>query len=180
MTADNVSPQRSPAVIAWGCALARLRFADRRYQPTWRLRLSRLLVVDDDIQMLSALEAALRRKGHTVETASNGIDAASKLEKETVQAVITDLRMPGMNGLELLQYVRRTKPAMPVIVLSAYGTVPMAVEAIKAGASDFLMKPFSHEALDEVLNKLSAGGSGIRTDLQSAEIITQNPLMLSL
>src|SRR3989442_6070886 len=130
--------------------------------------------------MLSALEAALRRKGHTVETASNGIDAASKLEKETVQAVITDLRMPGMNGLELLQHVRRTKPAMPVIVLSAYGTVPMAVEAIKAGASDFLMKPFSHEALDEVLNKLSTGGSGIRTDLQSAEIITQNPLMLSL
>ncbi len=142
--------------------------------------MSRLLIVDDDIQMLSALEAALRRKGHTVETASNGIDAASKLEKETVQAVITDLRMPGMNGLELLQHVRRTKPGMPVIVLSAYGTVPMAVEAIKAGASDFLMKPFSHEALDEVLNKLSTGGSGIRTDLQSAEIITQNPLMLSL
>jgi len=138
-----------------------------------------LLVVDDDIQMLSALEAALRRKGHTVETASNGIDAASKLEKETVQAVITDLRMPGMNGLELLQHIRRTKPAMPVIVLSAYGTVPMAVEAIKAGATDFLMKPFSHEALDEALNKLAAGG-GVRADLQSAEIISQNPLMLSL
>jgi two-component system response regulator FlrC len=130
--------------------------------------------------MLSALEAALRRKGHTVETASNGIDAASKLEKETVQAVITDLRMPGMNGLELLQHVRRTKPALPVIVLSAYGTVPMAVEAIKAGASDFLLKPFSHEALDEVLAKLAAGGSGFRADLQSTEIITQNPLMLSL
>ena len=142
--------------------------------------MSRLLVVDDDIQMLSALEAALRRKGHSVETASNGIDAASKLEKETVQAVITDLRMPGMNGLELLQHVRRTKPALPVIVLSAYGTVPTAVEAIKAGASDFLLKPFSHEALDEVLAKLAAGGSGLRTDVQSAEIITQNPLMLSL
>jgi two-component system, NtrC family, response regulator AtoC len=141
---------------------------------------SRLLVVDDDIQMLSALEAALRRKGHSVETASNGIDAASKLEKETVQAVITDLRMPGMNGLELLQHVRRTKPALPVIVLSAYGTVPTAVEAIKAGASDFLLKPFSHEALDEVLAKLASGGSGLRTDVQSAEIITQNPLMLSL
>jgi DNA-binding NtrC family response regulator len=55
---------------------------------------SRLLVVDDDIQMLSALEAALRRKGHTVETASNGIDAASKLENSSVDAVITDLRMP--------------------------------------------------------------------------------------
>jgi len=69
--------------------------------------LSRLLVVDDDIQMLSALEAALRRKGHTVETASNGIDAASKLENTSVQAVITDLRMPGMDGLDLLRHVRR-------------------------------------------------------------------------
>src|SRR2546427_5713671 len=130
--------------------------------------------------MLSALEAALRRQGHAVATASNGIEAASKLEKETVQAVITDLRMPGMNGLELLQHVRRTKPAMPVIVLSAYGTVPMAVEAIKAGASDFLMKPFSHEALDEVLNKLSAGGSRIRTDLPTPGNISPKPLMLLL
>src|SRR3989454_7612492 len=128
--------------------------------------------------MLSALEAALRRKGHSVETASNGIDAASKLEKETVQAVITDLRMPGMNGLELLQHVRRTKPALPVIVLSAYGTVPMAVEAIKAGASDFLLKPFSHEALDEVLSKLAAGGFGHCPDFQTPENITQKPFML--
>ena len=67
--------------------------------------MSRLLVVDDDIQMLSALEAALRRKGHTVETASNGLDAVSKLESAPVQAVITDLRMPGLDGLGLLQHI---------------------------------------------------------------------------
>src|SRR5256885_2263767 len=87
--------------------------------------------------MLSALEAALRHKGHTVETASNGIDAASKLENSasTVQAVITDLRMPGMDGLELLNHVRRTKPALPVILLSAHGTVTTAVDAMKMGAS---------------------------------------------
>jgi DNA-binding NtrC family response regulator len=141
---------------------------------------SRLLVVDDDIQMLSALEAALRRKGHTVETASNGIDAASKLENTAVQAVITDLRMPGMNGLELLQHVRRTKPALPVIVLSAYGTVPMAVEAIKGGATDFLLKPFSHEELDQVLLKHVQTGAPARTPAESAEIITQNPVMQGL
>src|SRR5438132_10471317 len=108
--------------------------------------------------MRSALEAALRHKGNTVETASNGIDAASKLENAAVQAVITDLRMPGMDGLELLHHVRRTKPALPVIVLSAHGTVPTAVDAIKAGASDFLQKPFSHEALDEVLSKHVVAG----------------------
>ena len=102
--------------------------------------MSRLLVVDDDIQMLAALETALRRKGHLVETASNGIEAAAKLDTTMVQAVITDLKMPGMDGLELLQHVRRTNPALPVVVLSAFGTVPMAVEAIKAGANDFLVK----------------------------------------
>jgi DNA-binding NtrC family response regulator len=139
-----------------------------------------LLVVDDDIQMLSALEAALRRKGHTVETASNGIDAASKLEHAAVQAVITDLRMPGMDGLELLQHVRRTKPALPVIVVSAHGTVPTAVEAIKGGATDFLVKPFSHEDLDAVLGKHLQSGAAARPTVDSAEIITQNPVMLSL
>src|SRR5436190_7029925 len=120
MTADSVSPQRSPAVI------------DRRYRPTWRLRLSRLLVVDDDIQMLSALEAALRRKGHTVETASNGIDAVSKIgaARGEFQVVITDLKMPGMDGIELLQHVRRACPTIPVIVLTAFGTVQTAVEAM--------------------------------------------------
>ena len=142
--------------------------------------MSRLLVVDDDIQMLSALEAALRRKGHTVETASNGIDAASKLENTLVQAVITDLRMPGMDGLELLYHVRRTKPAMPVIVLSAYGTVPTAVDAMKAGATDFLQKPFSHSALDEILSKHVTSGNSPRSSSASFDIITQNPLMVSL
>jgi DNA-binding NtrC family response regulator len=141
---------------------------------------SRLLVVDDDIQMLSALEAALRHKGHTVETASNGIDAASKLENAPVQAVITDLRMPGMNGLELLHHVRRTKPAMPVIVLSAYGTVPTAVDAMKAGATDFLQKPFSHSALDEILSKHVNNGVTPRSSSDSFDIITQNPQMVSL
>jgi two-component system response regulator FlrC len=146
---------------------------------------SRLLVVDDDIQMLSALEAALRRKGHTVDTASNGIDAASKLENTSADAIITDLRMPGMDGLELLYHVRRTKPSLPVIVLSAYGTVPTAVDAMKAGAADFLLKPFSHSALDEILNKHIVEGRtsaafAPRWSSEPFEIVTQNPAMLSL
>src|SRR5438552_1603607 len=168
MPADSVSPRRSPAVI------------DRRYRPTWRLRLSRLLVVDDDIQMLSALEAALRRKGHAVETASNGVDAVSKLESAPVQAVITDLRMPGLDGLGLLQHIRRSQRALPVIVLSAYGTVPTAVDAMKAGATDFLLKPFSHTALDEILNHHLTAGVGPRSSTEATEIITQNFSMLSL
>src|SRR4029453_18869108 len=99
--------------------------------------------------MLSALEAALRHKGHKVETASNGIHAVSKLANSTepFHAVITDLKMPGMDGMELLSHVRRTASVVPVIVLTAFGTVQTAVEAMKAGANDFLVKPFSHQAL---------------------------------
>jgi len=145
-----------------------------------------LLVVDDDIQMLSALEAALRHKGHTVETASNGIDAVSKLANsvEPVQAVITDLKMPGMDGVELVHHVRRTDSAIPVIVLSAFGTVQTAVEAMKAGASDFLVKPFSHQALDTVLSKHVGPGVPRNSRLHGlsgdSELITQNPAMQSL
>ncbi len=144
--------------------------------------MSRLLVVDDDIQMLAALEAALRHKGHTVETASNGIDAAAKLENSAagVQAVITDLKMPGMDGIELLHHVRRTKPAIPVILLTAFGTVQTAVEAMKAGADDFLVKPFSHQALDDILSKHVAAGFRPASSGLDSEIITQNAAMQSL
>jgi DNA-binding NtrC family response regulator len=135
---------------------------------------SRLLVVDDYFKMLSALETALSRRGHAVETASSGMEAAAKLETLTVQAVLTDLKMPGMDGIQLLQHIRRNNPSLPVVVLSAFGTVPMAVEAIKAGANDFLVKPFSQDALDEVLERLNSqrvSGSS------STEIVTENPSM---
>jgi two-component system response regulator FlrC len=144
-----------------------------------------LLVVDDDIQMLSALEAALRHKGHKVETASNGIHAVSKLASSTepVHAVITDLKMPGMDGMELLSHVRRTDPVVPVIVLTAFGTVQTAVEAMKAGANDFLVKPFSHQVLDEVLSRhvspTAAGFIG-RVSTDSSDIVTQNPAMIAI
>jgi two-component system response regulator FlrC len=127
--------------------------------------------------MLSALEATLRRKGHVVETASNGIEAAAKLETSAVNAVITDLRMPAMDGFELLAHVQKTNPALPVIVLSAFGSVPDAVEAIKAGASDFLLKPFSHDALDAVLDRLAQNTSRFES---GGDIITENPAMLAL
>lgn len=139
--------------------------------------MSRLLVVDDDIQMLSALEAALRRKGHVVETASNGLEAVAKLDAP-FQAVITDLRMPGMDGLELLDHIRRTIPEMPVVILSAFGTVATAVEAIKAGANDFLVKPFSQDALDEVLARLAE--SRPRFGPESTDLITENAGMRTL
>ena len=138
----------------------------------------RLLVVDDDLQMQAAVEAALRRKGFAVETASSGMEAAQKLEHLEVAAVFTDLRMPGMDGLELLEHIRRTKSELPVVVLSAFGTVPTAVDAIKAGATDFLLKPFSHDELDKVLSRLATPKS--RATGGGPEIITENAEMNKL
>src|SRR5262245_55788935 len=119
--------------------------------------------------MLSVLEAALLRQGHAVETASNGIEAVSKLNNTAFHAVITDLWVPARDGLDLFHYIRKTAPAMPVVVLSAFASVPAAVDAIKAGATDFLPKPFSHEALDEVISRL-APSQPVESD--NTEIIT--------
>jgi two-component system response regulator FlrC len=137
--------------------------------------------------MLSALDAALRHKGHKVETASNGIDAVTKLANavEPVQAVITDLKMPSMDGLELLSHIRRTSPSIPVILLTAFGTIQTAVDAMKAGANDFLVKPFSHQALDEILSKHLNDGGPVNARLQRLEsshpeIVTNNSAMLCL
>src|SRR5438552_6275177 len=128
--------------------------------------------------MQAAVEAALRRKGFAVETASSGMEAAQKLEHLEVAAVFTDLRMPGMDGLELLEHIRRTKSELPVVVLSAFGTVPTAVDAIKAGATDFLLKPFSHDELDKVLSRLATPKS--RATGGGPEIITENAEMNKL
>ena len=141
--------------------------------------MSLLLVVDDDVQMLSALAAALTSRGHQVETASNGIDAVSKLNTLRPRAIITDLRMPAMDGLELLEHVRRREPDLPVILLSAYGTVPTAVQAIRDGANDFLVKPFSQEALDAVLERLPKEATA-RGAIATNEIVTENPAMRTL
>lgn len=138
----------------------------------------RLLVVDDDIQMLGALEAALRRKGHYVETVSNGLEALTRLGVSAFHAILTDLRMPVMDGLELLQHIRNSGKEIPVVVLSAFGTVPAAVEAIKLGAADFLMKPFSNDALEDLLGRLNARDK--RPWMDSNEIVTENEAMKSL
>ncbi len=141
--------------------------------------MSRLLLVEDDIQMLSALEVALKRRGHKVETATNGIDAVSKLKTLQPRAIITDLRMPAMDGLELLEHVRRSEPNLPVILISAHGSVPTAVQAIRNGATDFLVKPFSQDALDAVLERLPREVTGRHATVTN-DIVTQNPAMRTL
>jgi DNA-binding NtrC family response regulator len=102
----------------------------------------RILVVDDDELMRSFLSSVLREEGYGIEEARNGTEGLAKLPGSDFDLVITDLRMPGMSGLTLMQEGRKARPDVRWIIITAYGSIGSAVEAMKAGASDYLTKPF--------------------------------------
>jgi len=102
---------------------------------------TRILLVDDDAIILDALSMFLRREGYTVETATDGSEALEMLASNPFALVLTDVNMPRTNGLELLREARRRHPDVVVMVVTGYGTIENAVEAIKMGACDYLTKP---------------------------------------
>jgi len=109
---------------------------------------SRVLIVDDEAAMRAALEANFRRRGWRVQTADGVSDALSKFRTAPTTLVVTDMRMADGDGLQVMQGVRTLVPDTPVIFLTAYGSVPDAVQAIREGACDYLQKPVSFEQLE--------------------------------
>ncbi|MGH9414390.1 MAG: sigma-54-dependent transcriptional regulator [Terriglobales bacterium] len=122
-----------------------------------------LLIVDDEVKMLRLLELQLGADGHHVLTAATAEEALARLREESADLVITDLRLPGMDGLAFLQAIKRDNAELPVIVMTAHGTVETAVEAMKAGAADYVLKPFPLEELRLVVNK-ELGASSLRRE----------------
>lgn len=106
------------------------------------LRPSRVMVVDDDAETLALLREVIAKEGHDVETAEDAETALVRLGEWQPELVITDIHMPGMDGLALLAAVREKEPDIPVVLLTAFGSLKTAVDAIKAGAFDYLSKPF--------------------------------------
>jgi DNA-binding NtrC family response regulator len=113
-----------------------------------------VLVVDDEAAMRTALEASFRRNGWSVITASGASEALAKFRSAPCPLVVTDVRMPDGGGLQVMQGVREMAPETAVIFLTAYGTVNEAVQAIKEGACDYLMKPVSFEKLRETAERV--------------------------
>lgn len=107
----------------------------------------RVLIVDDEDNLRKTLARYLSTEGWEISEASNGLSAKKILEEKTFDALALDLRMPGMDGLELLEWLMSEGPAVPVVMMSAFGDVGDAVNAMKAGASDYLVKPFDPEEL---------------------------------
>jgi two-component system response regulator AtoC len=143
----------------------------------------RILVVDDDLDMQAALEASLEEAGYTVILAENGLKAVEFLSRDAFDVIITDQQMPEMNGLELLRYIQKNEITIPCIMITAHGTITQAVDAMQAGAADFIAKPFSVEDLIRVVERVSAPEleafrktKGKKTS--GRPIITQDPFMI--
>jgi DNA-binding NtrC family response regulator len=113
----------------------------------------RILVIDDEVNAATALETLLRDDGYEVNKATDAKSALVLLEKTEPEVVLTDLRMPGIDGIELLGRVKAIRPETMVIVMTAYGTVKTAVRAMKLGAEDYLGKPIDVDELELVLQK---------------------------
>src|SRR5688572_22482556 len=112
---------------------------------------AKILVADDEQNLRRVLTALLRREGHDVVQAANGVEAIDRLAD--VDVVITDLRMPGADGMEVLRTASKNHPHVPVIMITAYGSVGQAVEAIKAGAFDYIEKPFEQDQIRAIVDK---------------------------
>ena len=112
-----------------------------------------ILIVEDEAKMRRLLELNLGEDGFTALSAGDAETGVKLLRENTIDLVVTDLKLPGMNGLEFLQAIKRQNAALPVVVMTAFGTVETAVEAMKAGASDYVLKPFSLSEMRMVIRK---------------------------
>ncbi|OGB94796.1 MAG: hypothetical protein A2Z31_09790 [candidate division NC10 bacterium RBG_16_65_8] len=108
----------------------------------------RILVVDDEEQMRDLLAKVLERKGYQVVVCGDGTEALAVLEKEPADMVVTDVRMPGLTGMEALRAIKELNPEIVVIIMTAFGSIDQAVQAVKEGAYDYINKPFK---IDEML-----------------------------
>jgi len=113
----------------------------------------KVLIIDDEPNLRRILEATLGREGYEVSSHESFEEAKLALNTEAVDVVITDLQMPGASGMDVLGYCKQYAPDLPVIVITAYGTIEKAVAAMQAGAFDFVLKPFQNEELFRILSK---------------------------
>lgn len=115
---------------------------------------AKVLVVDDERDICRALEFLLSREGYRVATANNGQDALKKIEADDFDLVITDLRMEGIDGMQVLERALAMNPALIVVIMTAFASVESAVEAMKKGASDYIVKPFINEDVKMTVRRL--------------------------
>lgn len=138
----------------------------------WEKLMKSVLIVDDEIDMALAIKESLKRCGFKPTVCHNPKDALSGLNLADFSLIITDMKMPKMNGIEFLQEIRRKGIFVPVIVITGFGTVENAVDAMKLGATDYIMKPFSLDSLRMVIDRILPS--------EDADIVAESPAMKHL
>ena len=136
-----------------------------------------ILLVDDDERLLRVMTLRLESEGYAVATAASGPEALVRLEELRPRFVLTDLRMPEMDGLELLGRIQERCPQLPVALLTAHGDIPDAVRATQAGAVDFLVKPVDRDKLMDCLQRHLAPGEAAADEGWSQGIVSRSPRM---
>ncbi|MEM5769087.1 MAG: response regulator, partial [Bacillota bacterium] len=112
-----------------------------------------ILVIDDEKNMRWVLERGLKDCGHRIDTAASGLEGLERAKLHEPDLVILDLKMPGIDGLETLKRLKELYPRLPVVMTTAHGTVETAIEAMKCGAADYIIKPFDLEEMKIVIEK---------------------------
>ena len=136
-----------------------------------------ILIVDDEKNIRTHLATYLRGLGHETETAADAPAALAAIGQRAFDVVLSDVRMAGMDGLALLREIRRRHPDMIVVLMTAYATVPQAVEAIRAGAYDYLVKPFSLEQVGQLLDRVIEVQT-LRRDNSVLRRVVEQPALL--
>lgn len=138
-----------------------------------------ILVVDDEKNIRLMLDQALSTSGYTVTTAIDGEHALQKVQESTPDMVLLDMKMPGMDGIEVLRRLRQTHEAVPVVMITAHGTVETAVEAMKLGAVDYLRKPFAPDEIRAIVAKvLNRQRLSVAYPAEQAEAILEQAKLL--
>ncbi len=115
--------------------------------------MNKILIVDDELNMRLVLSTMLKKEGYEVASASDGREALQILKSSKIAVVVSDLKMPDIDGMELLSRISEQYPEVPVIMITAHGTIATAVEALKKGALDYITKPFDLDELKNVISK---------------------------
>ncbi|MDA8324815.1 MAG: response regulator, partial [Nitrospiraceae bacterium] len=125
---------------------------------------SRILIVDDDPVVREVLQEIIAGIGHRPEAAKDGLDGLRKASENEYDIIFTDLKMPGLGGMDFLKEVKKGNPGVSVVVITGYPTVEAAVSAMKEGADDFITKPFNIDSVQSIINRLSGARSLTRQD----------------
>lgn len=141
---------------------------------------AQLLLVDDDLSLLKLLSLRLESAGHQVVTAESGPEALALLKQFTPDLVLSDLRMDEMDGLALFDEIQALYPGLPVIILTAHGTIPDAVQATRRGVAGFLTKPVDKNQLFGLIDELKGSHSLSSNNKSYPDLLNRSPLLVQL